>query len=134
MGYDPRLFERIKDALMRKTGWSEHDALGGRTCVVNGRDFVGAVEDGLIALCEKEALQKHLALKHCSQYAHKNKAVEGWVKVSMDALKTAKQLSRWVEASFNYAMTMPPPAAKPAKKAAAKKPARAASKKPAKKK
>ncbi len=107
MSYDPRLFERIKDALARKTDWSEKDALGGRVCVVNGREFIGAVEDGLISLCDDESLQRHLALKHCSTFSYKNKVQKGWVKVSMDALKTAKQLSRWVEASYNYASTLP---------------------------
>ncbi len=121
MGYDPRLFERIKDALMRKTGWSEKDALGGRICVVNGHNFVGCVDDGLIALCDSDALQKHLALKHCSPFVYKGVTQENWVKVSMDALKTAKQLSRWVEASFTYASALPPPAKKSAKKAVAKK-------------
>ena len=122
MGYDPRLFERIKDALMRKTGWSEKDTLGGRTCVVNGHNFVGCVDDGLIALCDSEALKKHLALKHCSPFVFKGVTQENWVKVSMDALKTAKQLSRWVEASFPYTSALPPPAKKvPVKKAAAKK-------------
>lgn len=121
MGYDPRLYERIKDALMRKTGWTERDALSGRTCVVNGHDFVGAVDDGLIALCDNDALQKHLALKHCSPFAFKGATLPNWVKVSMDALKTAKQLSRWVEASFAYASALPPPVKKAAKKAAPKK-------------
>ncbi len=122
MGYDPRLFERISDALQRKTGWTEHDALSGRTFMVNGYDFVGAVDDGLIALCDAESLQKHPALKHCSQFEFKGKVMPGWVKVSMDALKTAKQLSRWVEASFNFASTQPVPAPKKAaKKATAKK-------------
>ncbi len=108
MPYDPRLFERIKDALARKTDWTERDGLGGRVCVVNGREFIGAVEDGLIALCDEEALQRHLALKHCSQFIYNGKTQPNWVKVSMDALKTAKQLSRWVEASFTYTMALPP--------------------------
>lgn len=123
MGYDPRLYERIKDALMRKTGWTERDALGGRTCVLNGNDFVGAVDDGLIALCDNDSLQKHLALKHCSAFNFKGATLPNWVKVSMDALKTAKQLSRWVEAAFAYASALPPPAKKAAKKPA-KKPAK----------
>jgi hypothetical protein len=100
--------------------------------VVNGHDFVGAVEDGLIALCDEESLKKHLALKHCSPFTHGGKVQPGWVKVSMDALKTAKQLSRWVESSYNYASQLKAPAPKkpaakkaPAKKAPAKKPAKA---------
>lgn len=115
MPYDPRLFERIKDALARKTDWTERDAFSGRVCVVNGREFIGAVEDGLIALCDDESLSRHLALKHCSEFTHNKKVQKNWVKVSMDALKTAKQLSRWVEASYNYAVSLP------AKKAVAKK-------------
>ncbi|MCC6575565.1 MAG: hypothetical protein IT462_17435 [Planctomycetes bacterium] len=116
MPYDPRLFERIKDALARKVDWTEKDALGGRVCIVNGREFIGAVEDGLIALCDAESLQRHLALKHCSEFKLKDKVQPGWVKVSMDALKTAKQLSRWVEAAYTYCMTLP--AKSGAKKAA----------------
>lgn len=131
MGYDPRLFERIKDALLRKTGWSERDALGGRTCVVNGHDFVGAVDDGLIALCDSESLKRHLALKHCSPFVYKGAEMPNWVKVSMDALKTAKQLSRWVEASFTFASAMPAAVKTPATKKAAK-PAKKGAKKTAK--
>lgn len=108
MSYDERLFERMRDALERKEGWSEKTMYGGRVCVVNGRAFIGAVEGGLIALCPDDALLKHLELKHCTPFKVDGKAVPGWVKVSMDALKTAKQLSRWVDSSFNHAAAMAP--------------------------
>lgn len=108
MGYDERLFERMLDALERKEGWSEKNHFGGRVCVVNGRPFVGAVDGGLIALCNEDALRKHLELKHCTPFEHGGKEQPGWVKVSMDALKTAKQLSRWVDASFTHVNTLEP--------------------------
>jgi hypothetical protein len=108
MTYDERLFERMLDALERKEGWSEKDLYGGRVCVVNGRPFIGAIEGGLIALCTEDALRKHLELKHCAPFEWAGKPQPGWVKVSMDALKTAKQLSRWVEASYTYAGTLAP--------------------------
>ncbi|MBX3475869.1 MAG: hypothetical protein KF754_15985 [Planctomycetes bacterium] len=113
MGYDPRLFERVLDALARKDGWTEKDLYGGRVCIRNGRPFVGTIEDGVIALCDAESLEKHLQLKHCAPFVVNGKVQAGWVKVSMDALKTAKQLSRWVESSYLLAGTMAPP--KPAK-------------------
>jgi len=112
MGYDPRLFERVQDALARKDGWTERDMFGGRVCVRNGRPFVGTLSDGVIALCDDDSRQKHLLLKHCSPFFVNGKEQPGWVKVSMDALKTAKQLSRWVEASYALAGTLAPPRAK----------------------
>jgi hypothetical protein len=108
MSYDERLFERMRDALERKQGWSEKSLYGGRVYVVNGHPFIGAVEGGLIALCPEEALRKHLELKHCNPFTHAGKAQPGWVMVSMDALKTAKQLSRWVEASYSHAAGLKP--------------------------
>ena len=108
MPYDERLFERMLDALERKEAWSEKNMFGGRVCVVNGHPFVGAVDGGLIALCTEEALRKHLELKHCSPFQHAGKEQPGWVKVSMDALKTAKQLSRWVDASYTVASALAP--------------------------
>ncbi|MCA8910326.1 MAG: TfoX/Sxy family protein [Planctomycetes bacterium] len=108
MGYDERLFERMLDALERKDGWSEKNLYGGRVCVVNGHPFIGAVDGGLIALCTEDALRKHLELKHCTPFQFDGKEQKGWVKVSMDALKTAKQLSRWVDASFTHASTLSP--------------------------
>lgn len=112
MAYDDRLFERMLDALERKEGWSEKKLFGGRVCVVNGRPFVGAIDGGLIALCTDEALRKHLELKHCAPFEWEGKLQPGWVKVSMDALKTAKQLSRWVEAGYAQAVAMAPARAK----------------------
>ena len=109
MTYDARLFERVLDSLERKQGWSEKTLYGGRVCVVNGRPFVGAIDGGLIALCSQDALVKHLELKHCAPFEYGGKKQPGWVKVSMDALKTAKQLSRWVEASYTYAGTLSKP-------------------------
>lgn len=132
MLFDERLFERIQDALARKEGVTDRVKLGAHMCVVNGHDFVGATNDGLVALCDEESLKKHLALKHCSPYAHSGKVQPGWVKVSMDALKTAKQLSRWVESSYTYALTLKASAEKPAAKKAAKPAAKPASKKAAK--
>lgn len=119
MGYDPRLFERVQDALARKDGWTEKDMFGGRVCIRNGRPFVGTLSDGVIALCDAASREKHLQLKHCSPFIINGKEQAEWIKVSLDALKTAKQLSRWVEASYNLAGTLPPPraGAKPAKKA-----------------
>lgn len=111
MAYDERLFERIRDVLERKPGWTEKNQFGGRVYVLNGRPFIGAVEGGLIALCDKDSMKKHLELKHCTQFATNGKAQAGLVLVNMEALKTAKQLSRWVEASYLYANSL-----KPAKK------------------
>lgn len=123
MGYDPRLFERVLDALARKDGWSEKDMFGGRVCIRNGRPFIGTLEDGVIALCDDDSRAKHLVLKHCSPFVHAGKEQPGWIKVSLEALKTAKQLSRWVEASYTLASTMAPPKAAPRKSPAkAKKP------------
>jgi hypothetical protein len=119
MGYDPRLFERVLDALARKEGWTEKDMYGGRVCIRNGRPFIGTLDDGVIALCDDDSRAKHLVLKHCSPFMVNGKEQSGWVKVALDALKTAKQLSRWVEASYSLASTLPPP--KPAAKPAAKK-------------
>jgi TfoX/Sxy family transcriptional regulator of competence genes len=112
MTYDPRLFERVQDALARKDGWTEKEMFGGRVCLRNGRPFVGTISDGVIALCDEASREKHLQLKHCSPFVYKGKEQPGWIKVSLDALKTAKQLSRWVEASYNLAGTLPPAAGK----------------------
>lgn len=127
MGYDPRLFERVLDALARKDGWSEKEMFGGRVCVRNGHPFIGTLSDGVIALCDEESRARHLALKHCSPFLHGGKELTGWVKVSLEALKTAKQLSRWVEASYALAGNLAPakkarpkPAAKPRAKASRK--------------
>ena len=103
MTYDERLFERITDALERKEGWTEKDMYGGRVCLVDGTPFIGVVEGGIIALCTDGAREKHLELKHCSPFSYKGKELPGWVHVSMEALKTAKQLSRWVDAGYNLA-------------------------------
>lgn len=111
MAYDERLFERVRDVLERKPGWTEKSMFGGKVYVLNGHPFIGAVEGGLIALCDGATLKKHLELKHCSAFTQKGKPLAGWVLVSMEALKTAKQLSRWVEASFAHAQAL-----KPAKK------------------
>jgi hypothetical protein len=108
MAYDERLFERMRDVLERKNGWSEKALYGGRVYVLNGHPFVGAVEDGLIALCDNGALSKHLELKHCSEFVWRDKQLDGWVLVEMNALKTARQLSRWVEAAYNHASELPP--------------------------
>jgi len=127
MGYDPRLFERVLDALARKDGWSEKDMFGGRVCIRAGRPFIGTLSDGVIALCDDESRARHLQLKHCSPFLVNGTEQPGWVKVSLEALKTAKQLSRWVEASYTLVGTLPPPKAEP-KKAPARKTAAAKAK------
>lgn len=103
MPYDSRLHERIQDALERKDDWSEKNLYGGRVFLLDGQPFVGVVEGGIIAMCSDEARRRHLELKHCTPFKHKGKELDGWVKVDMEALKTAKQLSRWVEAGYTYA-------------------------------
>lgn len=111
MAYDERLFERVRDVLERKPGWSEKNLYGGRVYVLNGHPFIGAVDDGLIVRCDADSLRRHLELKHCSTFGWKGKQQPGWVLVNMEALKTAKQLSRWVEAGYALAAVR-----KPAKK------------------
>jgi hypothetical protein len=118
MGYDARLFERMRDALERKQGWSERDQFGGRVYVLNGNAFLGAVEDGLIALCGADACGRHLQMRHCAPFVWRGKGLPDWVLVDMSALKTAKQLSRWVEASYSHASELPP--AKPARRSTRK--------------
>jgi hypothetical protein len=116
MGYDARLFERMRDVLERKTGWSERDQYGGRVYVLNGRAFLGAVDDGLIVLCDDDTRERHLQLRHCAPFVWARKDQPGWVLVDMSALKTAKQLSRWVEASYSHASELPPARPKTSKR------------------
>lgn len=103
MGYDERLFERITDALERKDDWTEKDMFGGRVCLTGGIPFIGVVEGGIVALTPENARSKHLELRHCSPFIYRGKELTEWTHVSMEALKTAKQLSRWVDAAYNYA-------------------------------
>jgi hypothetical protein len=118
MSYDTRLMERTREALHRRPGWTEKDFHGGRVCVLRGRPFLGVVPAGLVVRCDEDARAKFLALNHCSTFAPDGRALPGWVTVNREALKTVKQLSRWVEVAWAHAeAATPQPAPKRAKAA-----------------
>jgi TfoX/Sxy family transcriptional regulator of competence genes len=109
MAYDEELAERIREQLAGEPV-EEKKMFGGLAFLVGGHMAVSASgQGGLLVRCEPELTDALLGEPGVSPMEMGGRGpVEGWLRVSADAVADDDSLELWVERGLEYAQSLPP--------------------------
>jgi TfoX/Sxy family transcriptional regulator of competence genes len=109
MAYDEDLANRIRELIAGDPDVTERKMFGGLAFLVAGHMAVAASREGGIMLRvdpdDGEALLKK---PHARPFEMRGSAVDGWLRVDEEGVKTKRQLQRWVERGVVHARSLPP--------------------------
>jgi TfoX/Sxy family transcriptional regulator of competence genes len=110
MPYNTQLADRIRVLLAAQTGVVEKNMFGGIAFLLNGNLCVGVLKEEMIARMSHEAAEAALSRPGTRpfQVSTRSKPMAGWLYVSVDVLKTAATLRKWVDECVTFAAALPP--------------------------
>lgn len=109
MAYDEDLANRIRELLGPQKGVEEKRMFGGLAFLINGNMSVAASgRGGLMVRVPPAQTEKLLARDHVEPMVMAGRETRGWLRVSVDGVKTKHQLQSWVTRGIDYAKSLPP--------------------------
>jgi TfoX/Sxy family transcriptional regulator of competence genes len=109
MAYDEDLANRIRELLADEKGITEMKMFGGLAFLINGNMSVSASGQGGLLLRVDPAETGALAAKpHAGPFEMRGRAMEGWLRVDPEGVRTKRQLEPWVRRGVGYARSLPP--------------------------
>ena len=111
MAYDEILADRLREALQDESAVTEKKMFGGLAFLVNGNMAVAASgQGGLLLRCDPDEVEKVIRPPHAERFVMRGSAMNGWLRVDEPAIKSKRQLERWVKIGVDYARSLPPKA------------------------
>jgi TfoX/Sxy family transcriptional regulator of competence genes len=108
MAYDEDLANRIRELVLTEHGVVEQRMFGGLAFLIDGNMSVAASGQGGLMLrvdpAETDAL---LRKPHARPFEMRGRAMQGWLRVDADGLRTKRQLERWVARGIVHARSLP---------------------------
>ena len=108
MAYDEDLAGRIRELLGAQRGVEEKRMFGGLAFLINGNMSVAVSgQGGLMVRVPPAETDKLLAREHVEPMIMAGRETRGWLRVSVDGVKTGRQLQSWVTRGVDYAKSLP---------------------------
>jgi hypothetical protein len=108
MAYDEDLANRIRELVAMEQGLTEQRMFGGLAFLINGNMSVSASgEGGLLLRVDPDATDALLAKRHAAAFQMRGRAMQGWLRVDAEGLRTKRQLQDWVTRGVAYARSLP---------------------------
>ena len=108
MAYDEELAERIR-GLLPDVPVTEQKMFGGLSFLIGGHMSVAASgKGGLMLRCDPEDTERLVAEPGASRFEMRGKEMDGWLRVTSDAVADDAALSRWIQVGTSYAGSLPP--------------------------
>ena len=112
MAYDEELAERIRPmvhAALPDAPVTEQKMFGGLAFLVGGHMAVAASgQGGLMLRCDPADTARLVGEVGASPFEMRGKEMDGWLRVTSDAVADDAALSRWIEVGTSYAGSLPP--------------------------
>ncbi len=109
MAYDEDLANRIRELIGAETDVAEKKMFGGLAFLAGGNLAVAASgQGGLMVRVEPEETDALLAKPGVGTFEMRGRALDGWLRVGADAVRTKRQLEPWVARGVAYARSLPP--------------------------
>jgi hypothetical protein len=109
VAYDEALADRLREILYGEEGLSELRMFGGLAFLIDGRMAVSASGQGGLLLRVDPADPRDLASRVGARpFVMRGRAMEGWLRVALEGIRTRRQLEGWVEIGVAYARSLPP--------------------------
>jgi TfoX/Sxy family transcriptional regulator of competence genes len=108
VAYDEDLANRIRELVGSEKGLTEKRMFGGLAFLINGNMSVSASgQGGLLLRVDPDQTEALLREKHARPFEMRGRAMDGWLRVEPEGLRTKRQLERWVARGVAYARTLP---------------------------
>jgi TfoX/Sxy family transcriptional regulator of competence genes len=108
MAYDEDLANRIRELLAGEKGVVEQKMFGGLAFLIGGNMAVAASgQGGLMVRCDPEQTDKLLSKPHARRFEMRGRAMDGWLRVDDEGVRTKRQLEPWVNVGAAYARELP---------------------------
>lgn len=108
MPYDEELANRIRELALTEPGVSERRMFGGLAFLVDGNMSVGVSgQGGLMVRVEPAETDALVDEPYARPFEMRGRAMQGWLRVDAEGVKTKRQLERWVARGIAYARSLP---------------------------
>jgi TfoX/Sxy family transcriptional regulator of competence genes len=109
MAYDEDLANRIREMLADERGVTEQKMFGGLAFLIGGNMSVAASgQGGLLLRCDPAETENLLGKPHARRFEMRGRAMDGWLRVDEEGVRTRRQLKPWVRRGVAYARSLPP--------------------------
>jgi hypothetical protein len=112
VAYDERLAERIRETvsdLAIGDPVEEKKMFGGLAFLLGGHMAVAASgQGGLMVRCAPEDTEALIGEPGASRMEMRGRTMDGWLRVSTEAVEAESDLERWVGRGLAYAGSLPP--------------------------
>jgi len=109
VAFDEDLANRIRELIAGAADVTEQRMFGGLAFLVAGNMSVAASGQGGLLLRigpeDTDALAKR---PHARPFEMRGRAMEGWLRVDAEGVRTKRQLEPWVKRGVEYARSLPP--------------------------
>jgi TfoX/Sxy family transcriptional regulator of competence genes len=108
MAYDEDLAYRIRELLVDESDITEKKMFGGLAFLVGGNMAVAASgQGGVLVRVDPSKSEKVVATTTARPMEMRGREMLGWLRVDSEAIKTKRQLAKWVGLGTIYARTLP---------------------------
>ncbi|HLY34735.1 MAG TPA: TfoX/Sxy family protein [Jatrophihabitantaceae bacterium] len=109
MAYDEALADRIRELVASEKGLTEKKMFGGLAFLINGNMAVAASgQGGMLLRCDPADTAAFVKSAHVDRMEMRGRAMDGWLRVGDDAIKTKAAITKWVDRGVAYAKLLPP--------------------------
>ena len=108
MAYDEDLADRIRELSIDESDITEKKMFGGLAFLIGGNMAVAASgQGGLLVRVDPATSDKLVATTTARPMEMRGRAMQGWLRVDGDAIRTKRQLAQWVGIGMTYARSLP---------------------------
>jgi TfoX/Sxy family transcriptional regulator of competence genes len=108
VAYDEKLADRIRDLLSSESDLTEMKMFGGLAFLIGGNMAVAASSQGGVLVRVDPAQSDALvATTNAQPMEMRGRAMQGWLRVDAEDLRTQRELAKWVRLGATFARTLP---------------------------
>ena len=108
MAYDEKLADRIRQLLSTERGLTEQRMFGGLAFLIGGNMAVGVSgQGGLLIRVDPDESDGLIAKTTARPMEMRGREMRGWLRVGADAVRTKRELAKWVDRGTSYARSLP---------------------------
>lgn len=108
MAYDEQLADRLRALLEDEAALSEQKMFGGLAFLIAGNMAIAASgQGGLLVHTDPETSEGLLSAPGVQPMEMRGRQMRGWIRVDAEAVRTKRQLERWVRVGVGYARSLP---------------------------
>ena len=102
MGYNEKLANRVREALIIKRKVEEKKMMGGLTFMVNYKMCIGILQDDLMLRIDPALYESALEKPGCREMNFTGKPMKGFVFVGEEGFKSKKDFDYWINLALDY--------------------------------